>query len=511
MKKVFIAIIIVFVTEIMMGQNPMNDPLANYELEVDTISSVNTQASEMSPFFIDDKLCFSSVREDYMGKNRLYRKNKAFYDIYDVDLDDEGLIKGTRVLLPGFGEEIHEGPASYCKATQELFVSISNVVTPDELRRPIPIDNMLMKLVIMKYNGSEWEITEELPFNDNKHNYSHPAISSDGNTLVFASNMEGHDAQGRMDLYMSVRKGGTWSAPVNLGANINTEGDDVFPVFINDNILTFSSDGRDEKQGGLDIYYTAFPQMEDVFNMGENINSANDDFGLVFYDNEKVGYFSSNREGAESDDLYLVTLDKQYLRFLLVIDAKSKEPIAEAQLYHNNTVYKNSDAKGKVLLEKQLEGDLLVTKEGYINSKLVLEDAPQAMVNGVGFDTVLLYQLEKTYVLENINYDYDKWNISAESELELNKIISIMEENSDMNIELGSHTDCRGSALYNMELSQKRSDSVVKYLVENGISRDRITAKAYGETQLINKCADGVDCTEAEHRVNRRTEFEFVE
>ena len=148
---------------------------------------------------------------------------------------------------------------------------------------------------------------------------------------------------------------------------------------------------------------------------------------------------------------------------------------------------------------------------GYMNDSKTISTV--GIMPGLIQDTLWVEKVEvqQKFVMENIYYDFDKWNILPESAVELDKLVKIMKDNPGWKVELGSHTDCRGSDAYNMKLSQKRSDSAVAYIVGKGISSNRITAKGYGETQLVNKCDDGVPCSEAEHRLNRRTEFKILE
>lgn len=592
MNKYYLLVIFILFGLSVFGQSVNADLFDGVSFKVKDIKTINTVASDISPFFIGDNLYFSSVRREYFNKESRERKNKAFYDIYRADLDKDGYLAGGRSLEAGFGANYHEGPACYCESTGELFVTYSNVIAPAHKRRMIPIEDIRLRLVIMKNKGNGWELTEEFPYNDKNFNLAHPAVSLTGDTLIFSSDMDNPEAQGNSDLYISIRKSGKWSTPKNLGSKINTGGNEMYPVFIDGGLLSFSSDGRSDCAGGLDIYYTSFPKEGDIISFGSDINTHLDDFGLVIHKNKEIGYFASNRGNVGSDDIYMVNIINVYYtlhgvvkddftdellpdanvlltdcegkeiatkksdsdgtfnfkikkgscvnveaskpmygntkenatsrnsvelrlklteRELLVLDADTENPIENALLSCGDHYSDVSNSSGIIHLENYPKCKFLIEKDGYANYSFEL-GIPHGVVNGIARDTVLMYKLElnKNFVLKNIYYDFDKWDILPGSEIELNKLISIMEENPTIKVELGSHTDCRGKDEYNKWLSQKRSDSAVNYIVSHGISKDRIVARGYGETQLVNRCYNGVSCKAWEHRQNRRTEFKII-
>lgn len=588
MKKYFLLICII-VPAILSGQP--RPYFENVEFTINPAEQINTVGSDMSPFFVDGNLFYSSIREEYFEKENLQNKNKAFYDMYSAKLDVDGNIASARELVPGFGEDYHEGPASYCKATGELFVTLSNVEEPVLKKRVIPIKKIKLRLVIMKQEDGIWKIKEELPFNNKHFSFAHPAINSSGDILVFSSDIDSV-VVGQKDLYMSVRKNGEWSKPKNLGGKINTEGNEEFPVFLTDEILAFASDGRDDCIGGLDVYYAKFPEMEAVTNIGEPINSENDDFGLVINNNEKVGYFSSDRQG--SDDIFkfdiskkecplngsvinektgmpvpnakvdIKTCDGQSLfsvktdnagKFsenipcgycislestsngyktgkmevkpdnnnvivslapvntgsLSIYDADTKLPLVGVAVACEDKIVGTSDNKGIVSLSPGIPKDsnIMAKKDGYLVASLNTGKANNILTHN---DTIWMYkkELNRTFVMDNIYYDVNKWDLLPKAKIELDKLIKIMNDNPKIKVELASHTDSRGSSTFNMTLSQKRSESAVKYMIDGGIDKNRIIAKGYGEERLVNNCKNGVDCTEAEHGKNRRTEFSIV-
>ncbi len=341
MKRVYTIVLLLFMVAGASAQQRQSGLFGNREIIIEP-QKFNTVASDISPLFMGDKLFFSSVREQYFNKQSRERRNMAFYDIYEVSLDPGGLVISGRSLVEGFGSKYHEGPASWCEATGELFVTLSNVIDPDTLPKFFPLEYIRLRLAIKKKIDGVWKITEELPFNRDDVNFAHPAISITGDTLIFSSDLNKNNL-GKTDLFMSVRKNGTWSDPVNLGAPINTPGDEMFPVFGPGGILLFSSDGHQGGYGQLDIFYTAFPGTGPVFNVGNKINSTHDDFGLVFHPSGDVAYFTSDRPGRGSDDIYRIDLIRTTRLFAgRVLDDLSSEPIPGSDVLL-------SDCTGKVL------------------------------------------------------------------------------------------------------------------------------------------------------------------
>jgi outer membrane protein OmpA-like peptidoglycan-associated protein len=588
MKKSVIVILLTLITTVAVAQQKQTI-FDNSDFVVEHAKFINTVGSDISPLFVNDSIYFSAIREDYFNKNKRERKNKAFYDMYSASVGNDGILTSKRVLVPGFGNDFHEGPADYCEATGELFVTLSNVIYPDTLRKMFPEEKIRLRLVIMKKTEGKWQNVEEFPFNNDNCNLAHPAVSVTGDTLVFSGNLDSLNVA-NTDLYMSVRNNGKWSVPVNLGEAVNTPGKEMFPTFIDGGILAFSSNAREGGLGNLDIWYTDFPRFSYVKNAGNKINSKFDDFGLVIYKNGKTGYFASNCSGEGSDDIFCLNITARFTAFNgKVLNRITKTPIANSQVVLKdcnnspvNTVFTDaggnfsfqvlegscpeveaskenfsndkkdiagityaelvlapakkyemlvldvetkqpvdgaeiSGSQGKLIasslgiigLGKTIQhgSKMVVKRDGYLDQSVILDTLKLAVV-----DTVWLYkkELNKTFVLENIYYDFDKWDILPESEIELNKLIKIMNDNPDIKVELGSHTDARGSDSYNEWLSQKRSDSAVGYIIKTGIPKGKIVAKGYGETQLVNECKNGVHCTDMEHRKNRRTEFKII-
>ena len=562
-----------------------------YEYSHEILSLINSSGSEISPAIVQGKLFFTSVSDEFLGRDRHKQRTKAFYNVYYTQTDNKGYPQMLRRLVPGLGNTYHEGPVSWCEATGELFVTMSNLSAIDSSQRILIKEHIRLKIVIMKQTDDTWSVVEELPFNHPDFHFAHPAISRTGDTLIFSSDMKG--GYGNSDLYMSIRSEGNWSDPINLGREINTPGNEMFPTFGPDGLLLFSSNGHPDNIGNLDIYYTSIDGSP-IVNLGERINSEFDDFGMVIHPSHEYGYFASNRPGSGSDDLYRVEFNAIYeiiggvvensysepvpgvavslkecdgkdlqtthtdengrfqfevlknkcyqamaskqgfipdlkpfhlnkniqlrivqdIRYrILALDIENDEGIADAEIHCNeNRWLANADGMAEIDTDSLKMCNLRIGENGYFD--YIIEQDPYRFKPGADItDTIRLYPKEKgkAFLLENIVFFLDKWRLLPESETELSKLVKLMKDNPGLKIELASHTDSRGEAQYNVWLSQKRSDSAADFLIANGIVKERIVSKGYGESRLINRCANGVPCTEEEHLENRRTEFIILE
>lgn len=325
-----------------------------------------------------------------------------------------------------------------------------------------------------------------------------------------------------MDIYYC-KKGdtGNWGNAVNLAA-VNTAGDERTPYINGDNSFYFSSDGL-VGMGGLDIFKTTTVNgnFSIPVNLGYPLNSPQDDFAYIA-DSPATGYFASNRPGGlGSDDIYSFNRPEPVVLVFklegIAYDKNTHQPLS-------NTVVSLTKLNGMPLkVETGTDGrfayDLAAgSTYGLKGQKTGFQgDAASVSTVNLTISTVLKqdlhlerFELNKEIVLKNILYDFNKSNIRPDAEKDLDKLVSILNDNPTIWIELGSHTDSRGSDQYNLALSQRRADAAVKYITDRGINRNRITAKGYGETRLVNGCRNGVSCTIEQHQANRRTEFHIV-
>ena len=477
-------------------------------------TNINTSASDFGPAFVENELWYSAFTDEEISKLSAGESKDIFYNLFATALNPDGNLKEGKVTkLEEISSGYHTGPVSYCPATKELFVTLSNFDNPEIQNKLYRKANVHLKLIVVKQVNGEWNLVEDLPFNDATYSVGHPAITAGGNVLYFVSDMPG--GQGGTDIYKIVKENGVWGKPVNLGSTINTSGNEMFPYVYQNEMLVFASSGINTTKSDLDLYYSCF--SENTFTKPVALNELNtnaDDFGLVLHKDGKVGYFASKKDGgAGDDDIYKVTLDKgEYKLELLVREKKTQAPIPSAPVTFSDGEKMVTNNNGIITRDLEYETNYTATSglDGYMNESISFSTTGADYGTMKQIINVEKVEVGQKFVMENIFYDFDKWDILPASEVELDKLVKVMKDNPSWKVELGSHTDCRGSDSYNEKLSQKRSESAVDYIISKGISRDRIIAKGYGETQLVNKCDDGVQCSEEEHRMNRRTEFKIL-
>jgi len=477
-------------------------------------TTMNTTQSDFGPAFVNDELWFSAFTDEEIGKLSKGDNKDIFYNLYSVKIDKDGNATGSKnVQFEAISAGYHAGPVSYCEKTQELFVTLSNFDNPEVKNNVYQKADIRLKIIITKRINGVWTVTEEFPFNNPAWSVGHPSISVTGDTLFFASNKP-NSGFGESDIYMSVRKDGKWGDPVNLGEKVNSAYDEMFPFFFDGSVLFYATNKGKNKKDDFDLQYVC--KTGNSFGAPislDKFNTNKDDFGLVIHPEGKVGYFVSRRNGGiGDDDIYKVTFNGEFSLELVVMDKKSMQAIPKPKVKFSDNI---SGALAGILLSRALPENATLSViseiEGYQNSSKNITTVGKPI--GIIKDTLWVEKVVvgQKFVLENIFYDYDKWDILPASEIELNKLVAVMRDNPSWKVELGSHTDVRGSDSYNELLSQKRSDSAIAYIIKNGISKDRITAKGYGETQLVNHCKNGVECTDEEHRQNRRTEIKILE
>jgi outer membrane protein OmpA-like peptidoglycan-associated protein len=511
MKKLVLYVLAIF-PMFLAGQNGCDFfDFRKFEIEK---TNFNTSQSDFGPAFVNDELWLSAFSDEEIEKLLKGKTKKTYYNLFNIKTDDLGNVTGTKtVQFEDISAGYHAGPVSYCDKTKELFVTINNYENPVVRNKVYQKADIRLKIIIAQKVDDIWKVKEEIPFNDSTYSVGHPAISVTGDTLFFASDKP-ETGFGGSDIYMTIREDSLWGEPVNLGEKINSANDEMFPFFLNGSILFYASNNGEEGKADLDMHYSCIgtKAFESPIPLDE-FNTAEDDFGLVIHPKQKVGYFVSRRDGGlGDDDIYKVNITGEYSLELLVMDKKTMLPFPNPKVkFSDNVLATLAD----VLLTRALEENSSVTVsteyEGYMNTskKITTVGKPYGIIR----DTLWIEKVEvkQVFVMENIYYDFDKWDILPESEMELDKLVKVLNDNPSWKVELGSHTDSRGSDRYNIRLSKKRSDSAVGYIVDSGIGKDRIIAKGYGETQLVNRCSNGVQCSEEEHRKNRRTEFKILE
>jgi peptidoglycan-associated lipoprotein len=495
--------------------------------QVKNCEGLNSPVSEFGTVFSGNNVCFTSDRALPGGKKDIYGwTGNNYLKIYYADLKNPSdLFQEFNVPYlekDKLNTEYHNGPATFDGTNSEIFFTRTfRMKKPAE---PIDVKEDLLKIFYSKKEGNAWSKPEPFEYNSENYSVGHPSLTADGKTMYFVSDMPG--GIGETDIYVtSLDPDGKWSKPVNLGSKINTFGNEMFPNISQDGALYFASDGL-PGFGSLDIFVSKKVNGEwtTPVNLGKNINSSYDDFSVAPYKTDSTGLFCSNRPGGKGlDDIYsfrpVPPVIPHYFVRGCVKDKVSHEPIPGAKVFLLNqkegkVLVIDADNTGCFRAEISLGYEYLAKgmKPGYIADCEQFKFGTEEKMTDLSMPRELLLDklaVNRIFKLDNIYYDFDKWNIRPDAEPSLNALIKIMKENN-ITVELGSHTDCRGSDQYNQKLSQRRAESAVNYIVQHGINASRITAKGYGESKPVNKCVNGVKCTEAQHQDNRRTEFKII-
>ena len=499
----------------------INDIIAKKSYyKVYNIDKLNTEDAEYSPYYFNDKLYFTSSR----GADKMHAAtNTGFTDIYEFVFDGVEKFSGQAKRLP---EEInspdaHEASCVFADKGKTMIFSRGNNGSKKGAK-----DVQIYQSKIGE-DGKWTEATPIVAINDLNAWNSCPALSKDEKTLYFSSNRE--NGLGGADIYKSVKDAdGNWGAPVNMGAPINTKGSEWFPYVSPEGVFYFSSDGH-PTLGAMDLFRVNTDNgKQTVENLGSPTNTSYDDFA-IFYKDSTVGFFTSNRPGGKGDDDIYEFLDESKIKFAhYILDLTSVFKSDSSETILDKTTVKIVNDKGDTIAtiatdsvgkyRKEMEVGtykLIASKNGYFTdeksvtlSKVQNSELKAGDNDLVTSAKVVLRRKEITpsdifFEVHNIYYDYDKADIRPDAALELNKLVEFLKLNPDIKIELGSHTDERGSDRYNQALAQRRAQSAVNYIISKGIAKDRITAKGYGESKPKVKNAQ----TEEEHQTNRRTTF----
>jgi outer membrane protein OmpA-like peptidoglycan-associated protein len=490
----------------------------------------NSPYSEFAPSYYKEGLIFSSDRDTgNLAKYRHTWNSKDFLDLYKVNVDSVSTDFVVK-LDSELNTRLHESTSITTKDGGTMYFTRNNF----KEGKFVKDEKGTIRLKIFKASRIDgvWSNIQELPFNSDSYSIAHPTLSPDERTLYFASDMPG--TYGESDIFkVSIDNEGNFGTPENLGNNINTEARETFPFITSEEILYMSSNGH-PGLGGLDIFATKvkFGNYDGaVVNVGEPVNSRMDDFTFIFNEDTREGYFASNRtEGLGADDIYgfieniPLKLDCVQSITGTVRDKISNEVLVGATVKvidENNeevlTTITDSEGKYSLSLDCNKGNFVRALMQGYVPSEEYLgKSAGKANIidfylerdkvtAGYGDDLAKLLQLSTIY------FDFDKYDIRKDSEIEVQKVIAAMEKYPSLKIKVNSHTDSRGRDAYNLWLSQKRAESTVNYMISKGIAESRLKGEGYGENKLVNRCANGVRCSAKEHELNRRSEFIILE
>lgn len=501
--------------------------------------SINTANSDFGPMYFGERLVYSSAMDTSYFHKRTYNWNNQPFLNFQL-----GRISATSQdveYLESFSDKLntkyHEATLAFSPDQKKVYFTRNNY-NGDLGRDGEGVSHLKLYSAELKVNlneNVEWHNIKELPFNSEDYSVGHPTISEDGKLLYFVSDMPG--SIGATDIYVvDLLENNKYSKPRNLGPKINTAGREMFPYITNEK-LYFASDGH-LGLGGLDVFEV---KNEEVFNnpvnLGAPLNSALDDFGYIVEEDTNLGFVCSNREGGKGDDdIYSFDRNPQVIpEFQQICDPSvagyvsneiTGERIANAtvKLYAQN---------GKELAEAQtnLNGnyafksglncntryDVKVSKVGYYKNEkpfMTSLDGEETIVPlGLKIRDEAIFE-DKGLVKIKIGiiyFDLDKSFIRNDASIELNKVVLLMNQYPNMVINIESHTDSRSPDDYNLELSDRRAKEARNYIIAQGISANRIlSAIGYGETQTVNNCKNGVPCTEAQHQLNRRSEFVII-
>ncbi|MEM7105359.1 MAG: OmpA family protein [Bacteroidota bacterium] len=592
--------------------------------EIEPIPEINSDLDDFGPAFFGEGIVFASERDRGGPIKRISSwTGNPFLEMYFTEAqsvsDDAFDFAYTtpEKYSSKLNTKLHDGPLCFSVDESTVYFTRNNLIAGKLGRDDEGI--VRLKVLSAKLIDGQWVDIKGLPFNSDEYSVAHPTLSADGNTLFFASDMPG--GFGGMDLYQSTQIDGRWSPPINMNvyiANINTEGDEIFPAVHPNGNLYFSSNGH-TGLGGLDIFM-AMSIGENTYgpvtNLGFPLNSIADDFGLVLNNERTFGYFTSNREGGVgNDDIYSlkrISIDVE----VLVFDELTGDPIEGAEVVYDCAVGSpgTSDVEGKLYMEVALNKvcEFSATKDAYDDNTVSattndykpgdkifvqipmsrplefaligtvvnpdgepVEGATITLTTDCGDEPFVVlsdengnydfdldpdccylvkadkenYLTKSTDVctrgqtnsveltadltitpfretidpsspvaeeviiaiqIPRIYYDFDRATLRKDASEDLATVLRILQANPDVIIEIGSHTDARGPKSYNMRLSARRAESVVRYMRNNGIDRKRLLAKGYGETRPVNGCIDGMKCSAAQHQENRRTEMRVV-
>ena len=498
---------------------------------------LNSPFSDFGTSYLNkSKVIYSSAKDTGVVIKRKHSWNdKSFLKLYTADVTVDGGLQNPVLLKGDVNTRYHQSTPAITKDGKTMYFTRNNFFG-GKLGEDKNGTTFLKIYVAQNVNG-EWTNIKALgyPVNSDAFSSAHPALNADETELYFASDRD--NKFGNSDLYkVSLKKGGFVGNDITkLGDEINTLGRETYPFIDAYGVLYFSSDGH-PGFGGLDVFAAVKDEagIYHVVNVGDGVNSNADDFAYTYNAENKKGYFSSNRGG--NDDIYGFIENKP-----ISFDFEIK-PIAFGTLKYLNgqpaesvtidlyddqnekveTYYSDKEGKYSFSLLPYKDYKVVYTKAGITGKEQIIPSFKPGEKREYSFDFIKEMEvivdnvvvpiaegddLSKTLLLNPIYFDYNGYKIRESSKGELNKVVEVLKVRPSLSIKINSHTDSRGKDDFNMKLSQNRAKSTMEYIIAYGIEKERVSAEGYGETRLINKCSNGVPCTEAEHQQNRRSEF----
>jgi len=482
---------------------------------------INSEFADMGIVQLKNGFVFCSSRPTNSVIERKHSwTNQLFLNLFYCETVNENW--STPIIFsPEIKSKFNLGPLCFSNKSKDLWLT-ENYTDKDQLSSE---KKFKLKIVHYKLIDSKWTKQKDFIFNNSDYNVAHPAVSEDGNTIYFSSNKPG--GFGGMDIYMSHKTKKAWSTPINLGPQINTIGNEVFPTLLSDGTIYFSSDGL-LGIGGLDLYFTKNVNENylEPINVGAPLNSCSDDFHLIYDNKNKCGYLSSNRiNNGFNDDIFKflktevdpksenkispfdskqeVKTNITVKRKIIITDNSENVQIAGVKIFDNyNNLISISDSNGISEIDSNIN-KIKLFKDGFNAKEIVFNE----------FKNENQFVMKKNDGLANsswykiIYYDLDNSDIRKDMIKEMKEAVEFLLAHPELKITIASFTDSRASLNYNEKLSQRRTTSIEQFLLLHGIPKKQIAKSAWmGEGILVNNCGDDLPCTEEMHQLNRRTE-----
>lgn len=472
---------------------------------------INSAKSDFGAIQYNDVLYFASSRNETIktyGWN-----NEPFLDLYQSNYNEKEATYSEPTPISELNSIYHEGPLTITQDGKTVYFSSESFNEKlFDKNKSKKIKYGQVTLYKATDSNGKWTNITPLPFNSKNYSISNPSISRDGKTLYFSSNMPG--SIGGLDIWkVTVSENGDFGTPENLGNKINTTQDESFPFISDDGVLYFSSKGL-AGLGGFDIFSIDLNKNELPSNIGKPINSEKDDFAFTFNKKNKVGYISSNRTGKDQIYSSIPTIPNSQINTIVsntltgatinnarVVITDTNKNILEKQLTNQNGAVNYTAKNDKSYLVE-------ISKDGFISKSFpVTVNNGEQLTIDAKLEPINVVVTETEFIFNPIYFKFDKSDITTLGAAELDKLVYIMSQNENLVIYVKSHTDSRGNEKYNLELSNRRANSTVQYIISKGVNSAKISGKGFGETELKINC---VKCTETEHGLNRRSEFMIV-